>query len=74
VTGDARKPLKIQPLFHRSWHLNKSFEYKVSKIPWGVPKPPQGAAGAQRTIKADFSLRPCGVLRRFDVKILVVLI
>ena len=29
-------------------------------------KPPQDAAGAQKKTNLDRSLRPCGVLRRFD--------
>jgi hypothetical protein len=39
-----------------------------------IVKPPQDAAGTQRTISLSRSLRPYGVLWRFDVPILVVLI
>jgi hypothetical protein len=38
TAGDANKLLKIRTLLSHFWHLNKSFEYKVSKIPLGVPK------------------------------------
>jgi hypothetical protein len=37
AADNARKPSKIRTLLPHSWHLNKSFEYTVSKIPLGVP-------------------------------------
>jgi len=63
------------PQFHEN-HMSESRLFSSSPAPnqFLIVKPPQDAAGTQRTIKAGLSLRPCGVLRRFDVPILVVLI
>ena len=60
---------------NRSGNLRKANHLKLNKSDHvrlvQIVKPPQDAAGAQRTIKAGLSLRPCGVLRRFDFPILV---